>query len=101
MWYAGIDWADTHHDLVVIAASGTRLAQRRFAHTATGLADLIAFLKGIGDVADHPEQLACLIETTHGLLITALLEAGLPVYPVNPATVAKLRSPSGAKTDGI
>jgi hypothetical protein len=60
---------------------------------------LIAFLKGIGDIADHPEHLACLIETTHGLLITALVEAGLPVYPVNPATLAKLRNPSGAKTD--
>jgi transposase len=29
------------------------------------------------------------------------LEAGLPVYPVNPKTLEKWRKPSGAKTDAI
>jgi transposase len=101
MWFAGIDWADTHHDIVVIDEGAKRLATRRFAHTASGIADLIAFLKAIGDVASHPEHLACIIETTHGVLITALLEAGLPVYSVNPATLQHMRSPSRAKTDAI
>ena len=45
--------------------------------------------------------MACIIETNKGLLITALLEAGLPVYPVNPKTLEKWRKPSGAKTDAI
>src|SRR5213082_2702634 len=45
--------------------------------------------------------MACIIETTHGLLIAALLEAGFPVYPVNPKTVDRRRSASGAKTDQI
>src|SRR5438132_1507762 len=45
--------------------------------------------------------MACIIETTHGLLIAALLEAGWPVYPVNPRTVDRRRSASGAKTDAI
>jgi len=84
---------------VVIDASAKRLASRRFAHTATGIADMIAFLKAIGDSADHPEHLACSIETTHRVLITALLEAGLPVYSVNRATLQHMRSPSRAKTD--
>src|SRR5262249_16323627 len=70
-------------------------------HTPTGITDLIAFLKGIGDVALHPEHLACIIETTHGVLITALVEAGLPVYPLNPATLQHLRSPSRAKADTL
>jgi transposase len=47
------------------------------------------------------EQMACIIETTHGLLIAHLLEAGWPVYPVNPRTVDRRRSASGAKTDAI
>jgi transposase len=47
------------------------------------------------------EQMACIIETTHGLLIAFLLEHGWPVYPVNPRTVDRRRSPSGAKTDQI
>ncbi len=42
-----------------------------------------------------------IIETTQGLLIAALLEAGLAVYPVNPKTVDRRRSASGAKSDPI
>jgi Transposase len=45
--------------------------------------------------------MACILETTHGLLIAALLEAGFAVYPVNPRTVERRRKPSGAKTDAI
>jgi len=101
MWYAGIDWADQHHDAVVIDQAGQRVATRRVAHTAAGLAELTTFLRGLGDVAAHPEQLACVVETTHGLLISALLEAGLPVYPVNPKTVDRHRKPAGAKTDAL
>lgn len=101
MWYAGIDWADEHHDAVVIDDAGQRIASLRVAHTAAGLKQVTAFLKGLGDVATHPEHLACIGETTHGLLISALLEAGLPVYPVNPKTVDRHRKPSGAKTDAI
>ena len=41
------------------------------------------------------------METNHGLLISALLEAGFPVYPLNPKTVDRRRKPSGAKTDAI
>jgi transposase len=41
------------------------------------------------------------LETTHGLLITFLLEAGIPVYPVNPKTINGLRKVAGAKTDRI
>ena len=47
------------------------------------------------------EHMACSIETTHGLLIAHPLEAGWPVYPVNPRTVDRRRSASGAKTDSI
>jgi len=101
MWYAGIDWADQHHDAVVIDAAGTRVATTRVAHSAEGLSTLVTFLKGIGDVADHPDQLACIVETNRGLLIAAVLDAGLPVYPVNPKTVDRHRTPAGAKTDAI
>lgn len=101
MWYAGIDWADRHHDAVVIDDAGRRVAALRVEHSAAGLAKLTDFLRGLGDVVDHPEHLACIVETSRGLLIAALLEAGLPVYPVNPKTVDQRRKPSGAKTDAI
>jgi len=101
MWFVGIDWADDHHDAVVIDDAGKRAATTRVPHTSDGMAELIAFLRDIGDVDTHPEHLACIVETNRGLLIAALLDAGVPVYPVNPTTVDRQRKPSGAKTDAI
>ena len=101
MWFAGIDWADRHHDVVVLDAEGVQVGQVRVPHSAAGVAQLIAWLRQIGEIATDPDQLACLVETTQGVLITALLEHGLAVYPVNPKTVDRSRKPSGAKTDAI
>lgn len=98
MWYVGIDWADSHHDIVVLDEAGRRVGSRRFAHTHEGLNALKAFLLGF---TSEPEQLVCVIETTHGLLISFLLDAGIPVYPVNPKLASQLRKASGAKTDRI
>lgn len=98
MLYAGIDWADTHHDVVVIDESAKTIGSLRVAHSVSGLADLVAFLKGL---CPNITQLACIIETNRGLLIAALLDAGLTVYPVNPKTVDRKRSAAGAKTDKI
>jgi transposase len=98
MWYVGLDWADTHHDVVVLDEAGRRVGSRRFAHSHKGLNELKEFVLGI---ATSPEQLACIVETNHGLLIAFLLEAGIPVYPVNPKTTNRLRKAAGAKTDGI
>jgi len=98
MWYVGLDWADTHHDVEVLDEAGKRVGVRRFAHSHDGLHELQAFLLGI---AASPEDLACIVETNHGLLITFLLEAGIPVYPVNPKTANQLRKAAGAKTDQL
>jgi transposase len=97
MWFAGIDWADRHHDVVVIDEAGRKVAAWRVEHTPEGLERLVARLRGIAPL----EQMACILETKHGLLITALLEAGVPLYPVNPKTIDRKRSASGAKTDLI
>jgi transposase len=100
MWYTGIDWADEHHDALVIDEKGRQVGSLRLDHSPQGLAKLNTFLQQI--IGTEPkEQMACIIETTHGLLIAHLLEAGWPVYPVNPRTVDRRRSASGAKTDTI
>jgi transposase len=101
MWYAGVDWADTHHVVVVVDETGQQVATKRVEHTVEGLAQLTSLLLDIVGTPERREELACIIETTHGLLITALLEAGFPVYPVNPKTVDRHRKPAGAKTDAI
>ncbi len=98
MWYVGLDWADTHHDVEVPYLAGKRVGARRFAHSHEGLNELKQFVLSI---ATQPENLACIVETNHGLLITFLLEAGIPVYPVNPKTANQLRKAAGAKTDQI
>src|SRR6266508_3161056 len=100
MWYAGIDWADDHHDAVVLDDNARQITTLRVAHTPAGLAQLITALEQICGKAAK-EQLACIVETNRGLLITALLEAGFAVYPVNPKTVDRRRNAAGAKTDQI
>jgi transposase len=100
MWYAGIDWANAHHDALVIDEKGRQMGTLRVDHSPQGLAKLDTFLEQI--IGSSPrEHMACIIETTHGLLIAHLLEAGWPVYPVNPRTVDRRRGASGAKTDTI
>lgn len=47
MWYAGLDWADQHHDLVIIDETGRKVGQLRVAHTPEGLARLVTFLREI------------------------------------------------------
>ncbi len=98
MWYAGIDWADQHHDVVVIDEAGHQVGVQRVSHSKEGLGELTHFLLSL---AQTPEQMACILETNQGLLIAALLETGFPVYPVNPKTVDRRRNAAGAKTDQI
>lgn len=98
MWYVGLDWADQHHDVVVLDEAGRRVGSRRVTHSQEGLEDLKQFLLGI---TLHVDELVCVVETSHGLLITFLLETGISVYPVNPKTANALRKAAGAKTDQI
>jgi transposase len=99
MWFAGIDWANAHHDIVIIDETGRQVGSCRVDHSPQGLHDLKIFLESV--IGSERDQVACIIETNHGLLITALLEAGYPVFPVNPKTVDRRRAASGAKTDLI
>ncbi|HEX6552142.1 MAG TPA: IS110 family transposase [Ktedonobacteraceae bacterium] len=98
IWYVGVDWADTHHDVLVLDEAGRRVGARRFTHSPQGLNEL---KQSVLSIATSPEQVACIVETNHGLLIAFLLEAGFPVYPVNPKTTNQLRKAAGAKTDRI
>jgi transposase len=100
MFYAGIDWADQKHDALVLDEANRKLGAIRVAHSPEGLAKLDAWLAQLLG-QQSKDQMACIIETTHGLLIAFLLEHDWPVYPVNPRTVDRKRSASGAKTDTI
>jgi len=98
MFFAGVDWADDHHDVAIVDQGGRLVGSTRVPHSPAGLAELRAFLLGI---AGDPAEVPCFVETNHGLLVSSLLEGGFPVYPVNPKTVDRHRKSSGAKTDQI
>lgn len=100
MQFCGIDWANDHHDALSIDEQGRQLGSLRVPHNPKGLSQLDSYLERVAGPGGK-DQIACIVETTHGLLIAHLLEQGWPVYPVNPRTVERRRAPSGAKTDTI
>jgi transposase len=76
--WAGIDWGDQEHYLVVVDANGDPVLCRPIEHSAEGLEALVATLRDHGPIA------AVAIERKRHLLIDKLLEANYRVYPINP-----------------
>lgn len=98
MFYAGIDWADEEHQVCLLDERGKELERFKILHSADGMAELKErLLKRAGS----PDMVACLLETSRGLLVAFLLENQFPVYPVNPTAVDGRRNPARAKTDPI
>lgn len=93
--FAGLDWASRIHAVCAIDARGTVVAQFEVNHDAAGLAELCRRLRAL-----HVNAVA--IERPSGLVVDALLEAGLGVVPIHPnvvkATRPRYRS-HGGKSD--
>ena len=99
MIFAGVDWAEAHHDVHVEDEQGRRLAGGRLPDGVEGIArfhDLIAAH------AEDAAGVAVGIETDRGLFVAALVAAGYEVFAVNPMSVSRYRdrhAVSGAKSD--
>ena len=99
MIFAGVDWAEAHHDVHVEDEQGRRLAGGRLPDGIEGIArfhDLVAAHAG------EPPDVVIGIETDRGLFAAALVAAGYQVFAVNPLSVSRYRdrhSSSGAKSD--
>jgi transposase len=94
---AGLDWAKDGHRVCVLGGPGERLAEQAFAHTEQGLGELCA---GLLELAVARVAL----ERPEGLLVGALLEAGLVVVPIHPNQVKAARPrfrAAGGKSDGF
>lgn len=93
--YAGLDWASRTHAACVIDEHGSVRLQFEINHDAAGLADLCRRLRSAGVAA-------IAIERPSGLIVDALLQAGLSVVPIHPnvvkATRPRYRS-HGGKSD--
>jgi hypothetical protein len=97
--FVGVDWAEAHHDVCVMAEDGRVLEQARVGHSVAGLGELHALA---GAHAGDGELVAVGIEIDRGLVVTALLAAGYQVFAVNPLAASRYRdrhSVSGAKSD--
>jgi transposase len=105
--FVGDDWAQDHHDVEVMDASGRRLAKARLPEGVAGVTRLHAMIgQWLGDDADDSGDVAARvrigIETDRGPWVQALVAAGYTVYAVNPLRAARYRERlalSGAKSD--
>ena len=99
MIFVGDDWADDHHDVVVMDEAGATLAYRRLPEGVEGVGLLHCL---VAEHAQDPAQVAVGIETDRGLWVASLVAAGYQVYAVNPKVASRYRerqSNSGAKSD--
>jgi transposase len=92
----GIDWAEEFH-LVALGRPGEGVVQvLRIEHRPDAVAALVERITRLE--ADSAE-VRVVIETRHGVLVEALVEAGYTVLPVNPELVSRRRGPARKKDD--
>ena len=97
-YYAGFDWANDHHDVVILDRAGRIVADFQIEHTDQGWQRWREQVAALG-----PGVAAC-VETSQGVVVEKLLESGVLVYPISPASAKGYRQrkvPSGNKTDRV
>ena len=82
--FAGLDWASRLHAVCVIDEHGSVCRQWEVSHDADGLRELMRALRVLG-----VRRIA--IERPSGLLVDALVDAGLEVVPIHPNAVKASR----------
>ena len=99
MIFVGVDWAEAHHDVCVMAEDGAVLGKRRVTDSVTGIRELHEL---VAEHAGEDEPVVVGIEIDRGLVVTALLGAGYEVFAINPMASSRYRdrhATSGAKSD--
>jgi transposase len=101
--FVGDDWAEEHHDVELMDASGLKLAKARLPEGVAGIARLHAMIgEQLGEDAEDTDQVMIGIETDRGPWVQALIAAGYTVFAINPLQAARYRDRlgvSGAKSD--
>jgi hypothetical protein len=99
MLFVGVDWAEAHHEVCLLAEDGRVLARGRISADLAGVGRLHEL---VGERAGEVGQVVVGIETDRGLLAGALVAAGYQVYAINPLAASRYRGRhtlSGAKSD--
>ncbi len=92
----GIDWAEEFHDIALGTVEKGVIEQFRIDHGPAGVQTLVARCLAL---EPDPAEVRVVLETRHGLLVEALLDAGFTVVAVNPDLVARRRGPARKKDD--
>lgn len=92
----GIDWAEEFH-LVALGTPGEGVIDiARVEHDPRSIDALIA---RIATLEPDPAEVRVVLETSYGMLVERLLDAGYTVVPVNPDLIARRRGPAKKKDD--
>jgi transposase len=97
--FVGHDWAEDHHDVVLLDEAGERLASARLVEGVDGVARFHAL---VAERVDAPEEVVIGSETDRGLFVGALVAGGYQVFAVNPKAVDRYRDRhrvAGGKSD--
>ena len=92
----GIDWAESFHDAALGRPGQGVIEQFRIEHSTTGIATLVARCL---ELEPDPSEVRVVLETRHGVLVEALVDAGFTLLPVDPDLVARRRGPAKKKDD--
>jgi transposase len=92
----GIDWAEQFHLVALGRPAEGVIEVVRVEHRPQAVSALVARIAGLEPDA---AEVRVVIETRHGLLVEALVEAGYTVLPVNPELVSRRRGPARKKDD--
>jgi hypothetical protein len=87
--FAALDWADDHHDVIVVDARGQILLEQTFAHNLEGWQQFAQAVKAW-------PGLPVAIETSSGAVVDQLLQRDFLIYPVMPRAAAH----TSGSTDG-
>ncbi len=96
MLSVGIDWSEEFHLVALGRPSEGVFEVLRIEHRPEAVGRLVA---RIVQLEPEPEEVRVVIETRHGLLVEAMVDAGFVVVPVNPDLVARRRGPARKKDD--
>jgi Transposase len=95
--FGGLDWASQAHAVVIVDAQGRVVEDFEIEHSALGWKKFRERLQAYGSIPFA-------IETSQGVAVEQLLEAGMIVYPLNPKSAQAYRerkAPSGVKDDRL
>jgi transposase len=92
----GIDWAEQFHLVALGRPENGVFEVSRVEHTPVAVTALMTRIAGM---EPDPAEVRVVIETSHGMLVEQLLDAGFTVVPVNPDLIARRRGPARKKDD--